>query len=198
MHDPLIAAPLEFPSWLPIATAKTNTKVIIDGHAAHRDSAVHQENPLIDQSIWENCRPSQRGVATNAVHRGVISHDWERVWSDTYDLVCNDCKVCGEEKPVEKGEEKRVDNEVTEALNRLQKLCIVRRMHIEPIVQENHYRDFIFAPTHSLRGELCMVLQTRYFFLPNVTFTSPDDVRRDDVVVEVSMDRYNQLTGQKA
>jgi hypothetical protein len=200
MHDPLIAAPLEFPSWLPIATAKTNTKVIIDGHAAHRDSAVHQENPLIDQSIWENCRPSQRGVATDAVHQGVVSLDWEHVWSDTYSLVCNDCKsICREEKHVQKqGKEERVENEVTEELNSLQKLCIVRLMHIDPMIQENHYRDFIFAPTHSLHGELCMVLQTRYFFLPDVTFSNADDIRRDDVVKEVSMDRYHQLTaGQK-
>ena len=194
MHDPLISGPTDCPAWLPIATAKTNARVIIDRLAAHRDSSVHQENPLITQSIWENCRPStthQRGAA-ETIARGVGSpSDLEQTWKDTYALVCNSGVSIS-------GEEKNVENAPYQNLTDLQKLCIVRLMNVEQNpVQENHCQDYIFAPTHSLHSELCMILQTRYFCVPDVAFTDADVVRCNDVAKEISMDEYMVLIGKK-
>lgn len=180
---------MECPAWLPIATAKTNAMIIVDRLAGHRDSTVHQENPLIDQSIWENCRPSQRGVVKNTVRvDGGIGSTHLELWNDTYALVCNDGTS------VVSGEAKKIVNVPTQKLTDLQKLCIVRLMHIgQEQFNENHHRDYVFAPTHSLHSELCMILQTRYFFLPDVTFTTADEILRENVVKEISFDEYAEF-----
>ena len=88
IHDPSITGPLENPSWLPAASAKTNAQIIVDRFAAHRDSAVHQENPMIVQGIWENCRPSvARG--NKQQQGGDVNEDvgWD-CREDTYAVVC--------------------------------------------------------------------------------------------------------------
>ncbi len=194
IHDPLISGPLDCPAWLPIATAKTNARVIIDRLAAHRDSSVHQENPLISQTIWENCRPSpthQRGTAENTVQGVGSPTDLEQVWKDTYQLVCNSGVSIS-------GEEKNIKNVPSQNLTDLQKLCIVRLMHVEQNpLQENHRQDYVFAPTHSLHSELCMILQTRYFFMPDAAYTDADDVLCNDVVKEISMDEFMVFIGKK-
>lgn len=171
--------------------------IIVDRLAGHRDSTVHQENPLIDQSIWENCRPSQRGVVKDTVRGGGGSssgggvgstRNLELVWNDTYALVCNDGMN------IISGEAKKVVNVPSQKLTDLQKLCIVRLMHNgQEQFKENHHRDYIFAPTHSLHSELCMIIQTRYFFLPDVSFTIADEILRENVVKEISVDEYAEL-----
>ena len=185
IHDPFVEGPQN--SWLPIATAKTDQKIIIDRLAAHRDSCVHQENPLIDQRIWENCRPSQRGgEERSTVHNDVDDPLYlEQLWTDTYALVCNDCMFISGVENVFLPPQNLTD---------IQKLSIVRLMHIDHgRLQENNYRDYIFAPTHSLHSELCMILQTRYFFLPDVIFSNADDVYREDLVKEITVDLYHKL-----
>ncbi len=185
LHDPVVEGPQN--AWLPIATTKTNAKLIVDRLAAHRDSSVHQENPLINHSIWENCRPSQRG----GVERGGVHNDvddplyFEQMWADTYALICNDCMFISGVENV------KLPSQV---ITDLQKLCIVRLMHIDHAqFQANHYRDYIFSPTHSLHSELCMILQTRYFFLPDVIFTNANDIRCEDLVKEITVDLYHKL-----
>ncbi len=84
-HPPIHDPPLENP-WLPAASAKTNAQIIVDRFAAHRDSAVHQENPMIVQGIGENWRPSvARG--NKQQQGGDVNEDVG--WEDTYALVCN-------------------------------------------------------------------------------------------------------------
>ena len=73
---------LRCPSWPPAASAKTNTQIIIN-FAAQYVSVVHQENPIINQNIWENYHPSHQGRCK------------ERVWSGLGDnsnksILCSD------------------------------------------------------------------------------------------------------------
>ncbi len=44
-----------------MATSITTAHIIVDRLAAHFDSATHQENPRVPQSIWQHCRPSLSG-----------------------------------------------------------------------------------------------------------------------------------------
>eukprot|EP00985_Skeletonema_marinoi_P003822 scaffold1665_cov135-Skeletonema_marinoi.AAC.2 len=172
IHDPSITGPLENPSWLPAASAKTNAQIIVDRFAAHRDSAVHQENPLIAQGIWENCRPS----ATSQYDCGDES---EVSWLDTYALVCNmGVPTFGSWPLTNTGSNENAipSTSSSKKLSDLQKLCIVSQMRGQDSCsisgggggsQQLHllHRDYIYAPTHSLHSELCMILQTRYFLL---------------------------------
>ena len=198
IHDPSIAGPSERPSWLPAATANTNAQVIIDRLAAHRDSSVHRENFLIPQSIWENCRPSKskefgRRAASSPPVDGTRSiHDAERDWFDTYALVCN-------ERVSTFATERRhaIDAPYKKKLPHLQKLCIVRLMRSEmegTNPSSQIHRDYVFAPTHSLHSELCMILQARYFVLLDVTFTHADETSPDAVVKEITHDEYEART----
>lgn len=172
IHDPSIIGPLENPSWLPAASAKTNAQIIVDRFAAHRDCAVHQENPLIAQGIWENCRPSLR-------HNKSSQHGDENEisWKDTYALICNTAvPAFGSLNNTNITPSTR---SLSKKLSELQKLCIVSIMRGEDstFISSSSgsgsgklhllHRDYVFTPTHSLHSELCMVLQTRYFILHN-------------------------------
>ena len=84
VHDPMVAGLESNLSWLPAATSKTNARVIIDRFTLHNDNIVHQENPLIQQSIWEHCRPSQKGIITSSTSGHV-----DKAWLDTYQLCSN-------------------------------------------------------------------------------------------------------------
>jgi len=192
IHDPSVSGTAEHPSWLPAATAKTNAQIIVDRLAAHRENAVHQENPLIAQSIWENCRPSQLGSQKECrSHEGKPLLE-EQEWNDTYAMVCNSgvSVFAGGLRPT---------NTPSEKLSDLQKLCVVRLMRSgdglsgEPASSQLH-RDYVFAPTHSLHNELCMILQVRYFFLPSVNLTSAVDACREDMAKEISFDEYKFRT----
>jgi len=85
-------------------------------------------------------------------------------------------------------------------LSDLQKLCIAHAMRYSdgPFQQEPNcsrlHRDYIFAPTHSLQSELCMILQDRYFLLLDVNFTSAADISPDDIAKEISFDDYKYHT----
>lgn len=59
IHDPRVQG--ECPSLLPMATSQTNARFIVDPLAAHFESAIEEENPLIPQSISQHCRPSLCG-----------------------------------------------------------------------------------------------------------------------------------------
>jgi len=196
IHDPSISASEEYPSWLPAATSKTNAQIIVDRFSHFRESAVHQESPLIAQNIWENCRPSQHVCyqklddASGSSGSKSILH-MEQEWSDTYALVCNSGV------PVFTGG-RRPPNESPTKLSHLQKLCIVRLMHSSDGFQQEAssqlHRDFVFSPTHSIHSELCMILQERYFLLLDVNFTSIADVSRKGIVKEMSAAEYNART----
>ena len=163
--------PIEYPSWLPMATSKTNAQIIVDPLAAHRESALHQENPLITQSIWQNCRPSLKNTkASDGVARS--KNDFE----DTYKLVCNT------DVPVFIGNNERRPIRKSEKMSELQKLCIVEQF------RASQDRRFLYSPTHSLRGELCMILQTRYFFLDNEVHGV--NVKKNNVVSQISLEEY--------
>jgi len=188
VHDPSIAGPLEHPSWLPAASAKTNAQIIVDRFAAHRESTVHQENPLIAQNIWENCRPSLRG--SYSVPMAMEMDSMAQQWSDTYALVCNTgVSIFSGGRPP--------SHVASKKLSELQKLCIVRLMRSTdgPFQQGSNssqlHRDYIFSPTHSLHSELCMILQARYFLLLNGdSFTTESKLSPDDVVKEISFEEY--------
>ena len=191
VHDPSISGPLESPSWLPAATANTNAQIIIDRLAAHRESAVHQENFLIPQSIWENCRPSNsREYGRSPVGNGTrsISVAEQKDWFDTYALVCN------ERVPIFTGESKHAVNSPSNKLSHLQKLCIVRLMRREEEGSSQLHRDYVFAATHSIHSELCMILQARYFALLDVNFTNAAEVSANAVVEEISYEEYRAHT----
>jgi hypothetical protein len=153
-----------------MATSKTNAQIIVDPQAAHRESAIHQENPLISQSIWQHCRPSlKEGKGSNG---GASSSEFE----DTYKIVCNTGI------PVFHGvNDRRHIQNLPEKLSELHKLCIVEHF------RTTQDRDFLYSPTHSLRGELCMILQTRYFRLEDA---ADGCVERDAIVQEISLDEY--------
>jgi hypothetical protein len=153
-----------------MATSKTNAQIIVDPQAAHRESAIHQENPLISQSIWQHCRPSLK--ESKGSGDDVSSTEFE----DTYRIVCN----AG--IPVFYGvNDRRHNQNLPEKLSELHKLCIVEHF------RTTQDRDFLYSPTHSLRGELCMILQTRYFRLEDV---ADGYVERDAIVQEISLDEY--------
>ncbi|KAL7520235.1 hypothetical protein ACHAWX_004968 [Stephanocyclus meneghinianus] len=168
IHDPRVQGPVEYPSWLPMATSKTNAQIIVDPLAAHFESATHQENPLVPQSIWQHCRPSLR--------RTNYPEAFE--FEDTYAIVCNSSNI-----PVFVGDsERRPGQNLHEKLSELQKLCIVQYF------RAGQHKGFLYSPTHSLRGELCMILQTRYFQLNDVT--ADDTLRKDHAVNEITFDEY--------
>ncbi|KAL3816379.1 hypothetical protein ACHAXA_000457 [Cyclostephanos tholiformis] len=191
IHDPSIAGPMECPSWLPAATANTNAQVIIDRLAAHRESSVHQENFLIPQSIWENCRPSmsrELGRTSSPSDDGIRSIlDAEREWFDTYALVTN------ERVTIYNKENRHAMNPPIKKLSHLQKLCIVRLMRSDKEgtnPSSQLHRDYVFAPTHSLHSELSMILQVRYFVLLDVNFMHADEISPNEVVKEISYDEF--------
>lgn len=154
-----------------MASAKTNARIIVDRLAAHRENSIHQVNPLIPQSIWDNCRPSlcdRRNMKVSGIDR--TGNDIENEFEDTYALICN------MNVPVFNGIKDTKNNRHGEAgssqkINELQRLSIVRLMHNgdgefqggdEAVVggvkvkKSQLYRDFLFSPTHSLHSELCM------------------------------------------
>jgi hypothetical protein len=154
-----------------MASAKTNARIIVDRLAAHRENSIHQVNPLIPQSIWDNCRPSlcdRRNMKVYGIDR--TDNDIENEFEDTYALICN------MNVPVFNGIKDTKNNRHGEAgssqkINELQRLSIVRLMHNgdgefqcgdEAVVggvkvkKSQLYRDFLFSPTHSLHSELCM------------------------------------------
>lgn len=197
VHDLRILG--EHPSWHPIATAMTNAEVVIDRFARHRDSAIHQENPLVAQSIWEGCRPSQRGRSDSLsadrpylpnVNKSVL--DLEQEWSDTYALICNDGV------PAFPAVRASARAAVPGRLSLLQRLCIATAMRggDGPFQQgfgwSRRHRDYIFQATHSLKKELCMVLQSRYFLLLDVDFYNATSL--EDVVREISLDEFQART----
>ena len=209
IHDPSITGPLENPSWLPAASAKTNAQIIVDRFAAHRDSAVHQENPLIAQGIWENCRPS----ATSQCDGGDES---EVSWLDTYALVCNmGVPTFGSSPLTNTGsnEDAIPSTSSSNKLSDLKKLCIVSQMRGQDSSfsssssggcegsQQLHllHRDYIYAPTHSLHSELCMILQTRYFLLLDEEYddnqgSTAAAADKHKFVKEISFDEYKSRT----
>ena len=202
IHDPSISGPLENPSWLPAASAKTNAQIIVDRFAAHRDSTVHQENPLIAQGIWENCRPSLCESKSTSQHGG--RDESEMSWLDTYALICNIGVPTFGSPPnnvLSNKNATRGSQSSSNKLSELQKLCIVSQMRGKVStfsgsstvgLQQLHllHRDFIYAPTHSLHSELCMILQTRYFLILDEDFiTAASD--KHSIVKEISSDEYN-------
>ena len=170
----------------------TDAQIIVDRFAAHRDSAVHQENPLIAQNIWENCRPIRRSKRLGQgfdARKSIL--DMEQEWADSYALVCNS------DVSIFTGGVTRA-NAKQGKVSHLQKLCIARLMHTsdgltdqEPGSSQLH-RDYVFAPTHSLHSELCMVLQARYFDLLDVNFTSATGL--GNIAKEISAEEYNSRT----
>ena len=171
-----------------VSNSKTNAAVIVDRLGAHRDAVVHQENPLVAQGIWENCRPSPRDEI-----EGHIGQEWR----DTYHLVCN----LGTAAFVDDRARARLANSLpAKKVSNLQRLCIVRHMRSDPglVVQKPSpaelHRDYVFAPTHSLHSELCMVLQVRCFLLPDVGFAHAGSVSAQDVVQEITLEEYRART----
>ena len=184
---------MEYPSWLPAATAKTNAQIIVDRLGAHRDSVVHQENPLVAQSIWENCRPSHHGRGVECYGKSSIL-ELEQEWNDTYSLVCNSnvSTFTGGVRPT---------NIPLRKVSDLQRLCIVRAMHSISSVQDDAagsscqlHRDYVFTPTHSLHSELCMILQARYFLLGDANYSSASGLSPEDIVKEITYDEYVSRT----
>ena len=169
VHDPFISGPLEYPSWLPAATGNTNAHIIIDRFAAHRESSMHQENCLIPQSCWEICHSDETT---------------ESEWINTYNLVCN--------MGVNSFSGRHAKNVHIEKISHFQKLCIVLQMR-DGLEMSQLYRDYIFAPTHSIHSELCMLLQTRYFIFPPVGCTTVAELTADSVAREISIAEYNAL-----
>ena len=197
IHDPSICGPTEYPSWLPAATAKTNAQVIVDRLGAHRDSAIHQENPLIPQSIWENCRPSHHGRGDGCYDGGIKKSalSLEQEWEDTYGVVCNSSN----DVSIFTGGVRNTTNIPVRKVTELQKLCIVRHMHsssgqVDLSAEDSSqvHRDYVFTPTHSLHSELCMILQARYFILADVDYSGY--VSPKDIVKEISFDEYTSRT----
>ena len=188
IHDPYVSGPEDCPSWLPAATANTNALVIIDRHAGHREASIHQENFLVPQSIWENCRPSKSGeFGRRVASSSPPASDAEWDWFDTYALVTN------ERVPIFAGVSRHDVHAPYEKLSRLKKLCIVRHMRSEDErsnPSSQYHRDYVFAPTHSLHSELCMILQERYFELPEVDFTYADGISHEIVAREISLAEY--------
>eukprot|EP00985_Skeletonema_marinoi_P006049 scaffold2622_cov165-Skeletonema_marinoi.AAC.1 len=61
------------------------------------------------------------------------------------------------------------------------------------------HRDYIYAPTHSLNSELCMILQTRYFLLLDEEYDNnqgsiPAAADKHEFVKEISFDEYKSRT----
>ena len=197
IHDPSVSATPDRPAWLPAASSKTSAPIVVDRLACHREGALHQENPLVSQNIWEHCRPSeQRGGRTHGAGgarsdrlrgEGVLL-DVERVWSDTCALVCNSGvpAFAAGRAPA---------STLPRKLSDLQRLCIVHVMRggDGPFQQGEYssrlHRDFVFSPTHALCGELCMVLQARYFLLLQHPPRSACDI-----VKEISFEEYQART----
>ena len=208
IHDPSITGPLENPSWLPAASAKTNAQIIVDRFAAHRDSTVHQQNPLIAQGIWESCRPSLRGKKSTSQYVGGDENGTS--WMDTYALVCNiGVPSFGSWTLCYAANNKNIATSI-QKVSELQKLYIVSLMRGQDStfsssssrssegLQQLHllHRDYIFAPTHSLHSELCMVLQTRYFLMldNNEEDDNQDSIAaaadKHTIVKEISLAEY--------
>ncbi|KAL7461607.1 hypothetical protein ACHAXS_002024, partial [Conticribra weissflogii] len=199
IHDPRVQGPEDCPSWLPAATSKTSAQIIMDPLFIHCENAIHQENPLIPQTIWEGCRPS---VQNKSIYKyygesklSAAEEDYI-MFMDTYRLVCNDGV-----RAFRNSENTRNPKTLTE----LQRLCCIVSMSRDVSQSEdsNHgdakgmtrsYRnDYIFSPTHSMMNELCMILQLKYFLLLDVDYTE-GKVGVDDVVREISEAEYKDRT----
>lgn len=194
VHDPSVSAHHET-AWLPAAPAATNARVIVDPLILHNASAIHWANPLVPQTIWEHCRPSQRGSGFSRATELVKTH---QEWIDTYRLVCNSgCSAFGDG-----GQDMKQVKKVDE----LHRLCIVRLMRIgespyspsmsggSSVQSSRLHEDYVFSPTHALYGELCMVLQSRYFLVLDVDFDNGDCVDVGDIVREISSDEHKART----
>ncbi|KAL7554600.1 hypothetical protein ACHAWF_018087 [Thalassiosira exigua] len=208
IHDPSVAAPA--PSWLPLASSKTNAEIITDTLAAHRENSVHQENPLVAQTVWEGCRPSRRGIHRDErFARGSgepkTPEESEREWIDTYALVCNErVSAFAGESTSRVGAPRKLSGDPAgtevpieqQKVSDFQKLCIAFVMRTRDGIDQDRgsselHRDYVFAPTHSLGSELCMILQVRYFLLPDVNFNvagvTPEDVAKEITFYEYRM-----------
>ncbi|KAL7467982.1 hypothetical protein ACHAXS_008202, partial [Conticribra weissflogii] len=166
----------------------------------HCENAIHQENPLIPQTIWEGCRPSvqmKRKNRLNGKNKLSAAEEDYIMWMDTYRLVCNtDVRAF----PVSAN----IRN--PKMLTELQRLCCVVSMsrqvsqpedsnHGEAKPMRSSYRNnYIFSPTHSMMNELCMVLQVKYFLLLDVDYAK-GNVGVDDIVREISQAEYEDRTG---
>mmetsp|Transcript_45930 Transcript_45930/g.96449 ORF Transcript_45930/g.96449 Transcript_45930/m.96449 type:complete len:557 (+) Transcript_45930:62-1732(+) len=182
IHDPSVSGPLECPSWLPVATSKTNAHIIVDKLAAHRDNVVHQENPLVAQSIWENCRPSLQPSSFGS--SDIAMKDIDQEWHDTYALVCN----------TDVSAFPKCTSASSEELSDLQKLCIVHAMRSGDSAPSQVHRDYVFNPTHSMHSELCMILQARCFLLKDVGYANATRMTPEDVIKEITIQEFKLTT----
>lgn len=195
IHDPRVQGPEECPSWLPAATSKTSAQIIMDPLYIHYENAIHQENPLIPQTIWDGCRPSFKNKCyDNCFGENKMSTaEYNYIaWMDTYRLVCNAGVRAFRDQ-------EKIRNPKT--FTELQRLCCVVSMdrgqdsncEEDKDVSSSDRIDYIFSPTHSIMNELCMILRVKYFLLLDVDY-SKGNVCVDDIVREISEEEYKDRT----
>ena len=67
-------------------------------------------------------------------------------------------------------------------------------MHDGPVEKSQLYQDYIFASTHTIHSELCMLLQTPYSIFLRVGCTHVAELTAKSVAREISIAKYSALT----
>lgn len=191
--------------------AKRNGDTIPDRLYHHQLNSTRQVNPLIAPSIWENCRPSDS--RSSGANHGATADDASRLdWMDTYNLVCN---AAGPDtvsvfskptpssslmSPPRKGRTgsgpprysdivgaTNMSEPQVVGLGELQKLCIVLQMR----AMDATHLDFTYAPVDCMNGQPCMILQTRYFRISDLTHLQQSTISNDSIITEISSNVYH-------
>jgi len=123
-------------------------------------NAISQINPLVEGWVWSECRgDGQCASAHDGAKRDDLESD-ERVWKDTYRLVCNwDVPIFTRQTPKQGNNAPMsysnvVNRNIAHKLSEVQKLCIVLAMRLpSKMASGAGHRasfDYTYEPTVSL------------------------------------------------
>jgi len=142
LHDPFVRCDPSNPAWLPHAETKTDSI----GSGANVDSFFHERV----SSVY-NCCPVYGYVPRKMwkSELGEINESWEHFYSYVCNLKSEDAST---------GDAQDSQSRSLYDLSEANMLQIVLKMR-----ERKAGQSYTYSPTHSFCGELCMVLQTRFF-----------------------------------
>jgi hypothetical protein len=168
VHNPCISGPADCPSWLPAATGNTNAQILIDRLAAHRCS-------LIFQTSTGTANAGNSGsvdIASGSSSSGS--------GGDVAITVGSGTSIGGGDFSVTAG----LSSEAAGG-----QASIVAGMS-----ETTSGGNLELAAGQGYTSGLCMILQTCYFYLPHIQYTSVSQVPAKAVVRQISLHEYRERT----